>query len=298
MIFFIFAFVFMRAWPVISANGFGLFFKTGFDRQIDEAFRAGADSPLLDFGLFGLIMGTVITTLFSVLFAAAIGVGGAVVIKEFTPRTVSYALISLVRLLSSIPSVIFGLIGIILVVPMIQDVFVTPDLQIKYLSRFQITGRGLLASIIVLTFMLVPTVAALSSDAIAAVPKRYRETGFAFGMTHFRVIWKIILPTSRSGIIASVILATGRGIGEAIAVSMVCGGIGLTPDFSLGFVSLLTPVLPLSSAIINKSEGMGNASVASALFACAAILLLIGAFLSIAARLVDSYMRKKIGNAH
>jgi phosphate transport system permease protein len=150
--------------------------------------------------------------------------------------------------------------------------------------------------VIVLTFMLVHTVTSLSRDAINSVPKRYREAGFAFGMSHFRVIWKIILPSSRSGVIASVILAAGRGIGEAIAVSMVCGGVGITPDFSRGFVSLLAPVLPLSSAIINKSEAMGgNTAINAVLFSCAAILLLIGTALSIAARLIGAYMRKKTG---
>jgi len=296
MIVFIFVFVFLRAWPVIRESGAGLLFDKGFDRQIADSFQAGA-APSMKFGFFGVFMGTLVTTLLALTLASLIGVGSAVVIKEFAPRLVSYALTSLVRLLASIPSVIFGLVGIIAVVPLLRDIFVTTDLQIQYLDRFQITGRGLLASVIVLTFMLVPTVAALSSDAIGAVPKRFREAGFAMGMTHVRVIWKIILPTGRSGIIASVILAAGRGIGEAIAISMVCGGIGLAPDFTLGFVTLLAPVLPLAAAIVNKSEGMANEPVAAALFTCAAILLLIGTFLSVTARLIESYMRKKVGDA-
>jgi len=293
-ILFIFVFVFLRALPVFRESGLGLFTTSGFDRQVVEAYNS--EIPMFRFGLLGLIAGTLVTTMLAIITASFIGIGSAVAISEFAPRPVAYALTSLVRLLASIPSVIFGLIGVIIVVPLISDTFVTTELQFQYLDRFQITGRSLLASVMVLTFMLVPTVTALSADAISTVPKRFREAGFAMGMTHFRVILKIVLPTGRSGIIASIILAAGRGIGEAIAVAMVCGGVGIVPDLSLGIVSLLAPVLPLSAAIMLNSEGAGSVSVSAALFACASILLLIGMFLSITARLVNSYMRKKVGD--
>jgi phosphate transport system permease protein len=294
-ILFIFVFVFLRALPVFRESGIGLITSGGFDRQVVEAYNS--EAPMYSFGLLGLISGTLITTVLAITTAALIGIGSAIAISEFAPRPIAYALTSLVRLLASIPSVIFGLIGVIIVVPFISDLFVTTELQFRYLDRFQITGRSLLASVIVLTFMLVPTVTALSADAISAVPHRFREAGYAMGMTHFRVIRKIILPTGRSGIIASIILAAGRGIGEAIAVAMVCGGIGIVPDLSLGLVTLLAPVLPLSAAIMLNSEGAGSQSVSAALFACAAILLLIGMVLSITARVVNTYMRKKVGDA-
>ena len=295
VILFIFGFVFMRALPVIRESGFGLFTNTGFDRQVVEAFHTYP--PDFTFGFFGLIMGTIVTTSISLVLASIIGIGGAVAISEFAPKPLAYVLTSLVRLLASIPSVIFGLIGVFIVVPVIRDLFITPELQFRYLHRFQITGLSLLAGVLVLTFMLVPTITALSSDAISAVPKRFREAGFAMGMTHFRVIRKIILPTGRTGIIAGVILAAGRGIGESIAITMVAGNIGLVPDFTMGFVAFLSPVLPLSPAIMLNAYGMGSEAVTSALFTSAAILLLIGAVLSISAKVVMSYMRKKVGYA-
>jgi len=296
VILFIFGFVFLRAWPVIRDSGFGLFTNTGFDRQVVEAFHTYP--PNFTFGFFGLIMGTIVTTLIALVLASLIGIGGAVAISEFSPKPVAYVLTSLVRLLASIPSVIFGLIGVFVIVPIIQDLFVTPELQFRYLHIFQITGLSMLAGVMVLTFMLVPTITALSSDAIAAVPKRFREAGFALGMTQFRVIWKIVLPTGRSGIIASVILAAGRGIGESIAITMVAGNIGLVPNFFMGPVAFLSPVLPLSPAILLNAYGMGTEAVTAALFTSAAILLLIGAALSITARLINSYMRKKVGDAN
>jgi len=292
---FIFVFVFFKAWPVIRESGIGLLAKTGFDGQISDAFYSSTDTPMLTFGLLGLIVGTVVTTGLSLIFAATFGIGAAITIAELAPKKLGSFLNSVVRLLASIPSVIFGLVGIIVIVPLVEKAFVTTEMQIEYLEYFQITGRNLLSSVMVLTFMIVPMVISLSIDALNAVPDKYRETGYAFGMTRFRVIWKIVLPSARSGIIASIILAAGRGIGEAIAVSMVCGGIGNIPDLSMGFVSLLTPVLTLSSAIINKSEAMSVASVESALFACGAILLVFGAALSIGAKAIEKRVRRKLG---
>ncbi|MDR1160374.1 MAG: phosphate ABC transporter permease subunit PstC [Syntrophomonadaceae bacterium] len=281
-ILFIFAFVFIKAWPVISHNGLGLLINRGFDKQISEAFYAPVSDPMLTFGMAGLIAGTLVTTLIALIFSGIISIGSAITICEFAPRPLASALIAVVRLMASIPSVVFGLIGAMLVVPFV-DQFITLDIE-KVVSEFYLTGRNLLSASIVLTFMIAPTVITLSVDALYSVPDIYRETGYAFGMTRFRVISRILLPSARPGIVAGFILGAGRGIGEAIAVSMVCGGLGMIPDLKYGFISLLTPVLPLSAAIINKSEAMSVPAVESALFACGALLLVLGTVFSLVAR--------------
>jgi len=293
-IIFIFYFVFTKAMPVIRENGFGLITKGGFDGQVRNAFSSPGE-PLLEFGMLGLIMGTFYSTLISLAIATVISIGASIAICELAPKWLSVILTTFVRLLASIPSVIFGLVGIMTVVPFIDKLFITVDLQIKYIEFFQMPGRNMLSSIVVLSFMIVPTIVSLCVDAINTVPNERKEAGFAFGMTHFRVIWKVILPSSRSGIIAGVILGAGRGIGEAIAVSMVCGGVGNIPNLAHGFAALLTPVLPLSAAIVNKSEAMGVVSVENALFACGAILLLFGALLSLSAKFVEKRLRRAAG---
>jgi phosphate transport system permease protein len=250
---------------------------------------------MLAFGMLGLISGTLAATSAALILATLMGVGAAVIICEYASRKLSAVLIAVVRLLASVPSVVYGLIGIITVVPWIERTFVTVEMQIEYLGYFQMGGRCLLATAIVLTFMIAPTVASLAVDAIRAVPHAYKETGFAFGMSKFRVIFKIILPCARSGITAGIILGAGRGIGEAIAISMVCGGLGFLPRLEFGFVNFLAPTLPLAVAIINKSEAMGSYAVESALFACGAVLLVIGAILSMCAKLVEQGMRKEAG---
>jgi len=293
-IIFIFYFVFAKAMPVILENGIGLLTKTGFDNQVRTAFSSH-DEAVLEYGILGLIMGTLYSTLIALVIASILSIGAAIAICELAPKGLATVLTAFVRLLASVPSVIFGLVGIMTIVPFIDKLFITVDIQIKYLDYFQISGRNLLSSIIVLSFMIVPTIISLCVNAINTVPNDRKEVGFSFGMSHFRVIWKIILPSARSGIIAGIILGAGRGIGEAIAVSMVCGGVGNIPNLAHGFASLLTPILPLSAAIINKSEAMGVASVESALFACGATLLLFGAVLSVSAKLVEKHLRRAAG---
>ena len=291
---FIFYFVFSKAIPVIRESGVGLIVNGGFDTQVRTAFSAGSE-PMLEFGMRGLVMGTLFSTLIALAVATVLSVGASIAICELAPRWLASVLTAIVRLLASIPSVIFGLVGIMTVVPYVEKLFITVDMQIKYLDFFQMTGRSLLSSVVVLSFMIVPTIISLCINAINTVPNDRKEAGFSFGMSQFRVIWKIVLPSARSGIIAGVILGAGRGVGEAIAVSMVCGGVGNIPNLSHGFASLLTPVLPLSAAIINKSEAMGVASVESALFACGAILLLFGALLSLCAKYVEKRLRRSAG---
>jgi phosphate transport system permease protein len=295
IIVFIFGFVFYRAWPVISTSGLSLVTTGGFDSQIQTAFYATAEEPMLSFGLLGLIYGTLTTTLFSLLVATLIGIGAAITISEYTSSRIATFLIAIVRLLASVPSVVFGLVGIVTVVPWFQKLFEEDFELFKAWNYAGWDGRNMLSAIIVLTFMIVPTVVSLSVDALRAVPNAYRETGYAFGMKKFRVVSKIVLPSARSGIIAGVVLAAGRGIGEAIAVSMVCGGLGILPTGSLGFINILAPTLPLASAIINKSEAMGAAGVDAALFSCGAMLLIIGAILSISARAINRRMRRAAG---
>jgi phosphate transport system permease protein len=292
---FIFLFIIYKALPVIRSSGLDLLTTNNFDEQVTEGFYDVAGSPMRRFGLLGLLLGTIVTTGLALIVAAIIGIGSAVYISEIAASPVATVLKALVRLLASIPSVIFGLIGVIAVVPFIQEYFVTYELQTEYISEFQMSGLCLLASVIVLLFMIVPTVISLSVDALDAVPHSMKEVGYAFGMSRVRVIRKIALPCARSGIVASVTLAAGRGFGEAIAVSMVCGSLGITPNLLHGLVAFLTPVLPLASAIVNKAEAMSAPSVQSALFACATILLMLGAFMSFATKFVERRMRKAVG---
>ena len=292
IIIFIFYFVFSSAIPTIRASGLSLLTEGGFDSQLRRAFNG---EPDVAFGMLGLLYGTIASTALALIVATVLGIATAILIVEYAPRRLATFLTSTVRLLASIPSIVFGLVALMTVVPLVERLFVTPEKQIAYLDFFQMTGRGLISSAVVLTFMIVPIIVSLSIDALNSVQKSYVEAGYAFGMTRFRIVMKIVLPSARSGIIASIILAAGRGIGEAIAVSLVCCGVGYLPDLSTGFASLLAPILTLSSAIVNKSEGMSVAAVQSALFACGAILLIFGAIMSVGSQVIKRAIRRKEG---
>ncbi|MFZ7102142.1 MAG: phosphate ABC transporter permease subunit PstC [Peptococcaceae bacterium] len=295
MIVLIFIFILSKSWNIFAVNGFGLFTKTGFEEQIRNAYHASADQPVWEFGFLSLIIGTLATTLGALVIAIPAGVGTAVIIAEMSWGWRKRFLESSVRLLASIPSVIYGLVGLMVMVPFIKQHLLTVDMQIKYLKYFQLTGRSMLAGIIVLSFMIVPMIIALSVDAINAVPKRYREASLALGLTKWRTITQVVIPAAKSGILAGIILATGRGIGEAIALSMVSGGIAVLPKLSHGFVFLFTPVLPLASAIVNKSQAIAVPSIEAALFACGVVLLIICALLSICTRIVETIVRRRQG---
>jgi phosphate transport system permease protein len=143
--------------------------------------------------------------------------------------------------------------------------------------------------------MILPIIVALSVDAINAVPKKYKEASLAMGLSHWRTIVKVIIPAASSGILAGVVLGFGRAIGEAIALSMVTGGVGNVPDPTHGFVFFLTPVLTLASAIVNKSEAISVPSIESALFACGVILLITTTLLSIFTKIVEYLIKRRQG---
>lgn len=296
IIVFIFIFILSKSWDIFRINGIDFIIKTGFDHQVKEAFTAPADKPVWNFGALGLLLGTVYTTVGALIIACLLGIGTAIVITELAPNWMKSTLQSFIRLLASIPSVIYGFIGLLVVVPFLQNNMISVDLQIKYIGKFQITGNSLLAGIIVLSIMITPIIVALSVDAINAVPHRYKEASLALGLSHWRTILKVIIPAAKSGITAGIILGTGRAIGEALALSMVSGGVGNIPSTSDGFVFFLTPVLTLASAIINKSEAMSVPSIDSALFACGVLLLITCTTLSLFTKIVEGAIRRREGS--
>ena len=158
-------------------------------------------------------------------------------------------------LLAGIPSVVFGLVGLVIIVPFIRYHFGGP-------------GYSVAAGIIVLTVMILPTIISISEDSIRAVPKSYREGALALGATQWQTIWRVLLPAARSGIMASVVLGMGRAIGEAMAMLMVLGNSPVIPK------SLLSPASTLAGAIAaDASEAPGVQR--SALFAISVVLFLL-----------------------
>ena len=208
------------------------------------------------FGALPFIYGTLVTTLIALALAVPLGLGTAICLVELAPPRVSSWLGFLVELLAAIPSVIYGLVGIVVLVPWIRHVL-EPVLSrtLGFLPFFQGApyGVGFLAAGLVLTVMVVPYVTSVSREVLLAVPRAQREAALALGATRWEVLWTAVMPYARSGIVAAILLALARALGETMAVTMV---IGNRPQIA---ASLFEPGYTLSAIIANEfTEATGQ----------------------------------------
>ncbi|WP_297137004.1 phosphate ABC transporter permease subunit PstC [Terrisporobacter sp.] len=184
-----------------------------------------------EFGVAPMIIASLIATIGSLLIGVPIGILTAVFLSEIAPKSVQKIILPAVELLAGIPSVLYGLFGLAFIVPNIQDLLNLPK------------GQSLLAVILVLSIMMLPTIISVSQTAIKAVPKAYKEGSLALGASKIETIFKVILPAAKSGILAAVVLGIGRAIGETMAVILVAGNSPVIPS------SLVDSVRPLTTNI-------------------------------------------------
>lgn len=179
-------------------------------------------------GAFPFIIGTFITTIIAVLIATPLGIGTAILLAEFTPNRIRKLLRPIYELLAGIPSVVYGLWGFITLGPLIKE-YIYPVISssigqfIPFFSSESTTGNGFFTASIVLSIMIVPIIITLSEDAIRSVSKSLKEGSLALGTTRWQTMRHVILPKAKSGIVSSIILGTGRAIGETMAVLMILG---------------------------------------------------------------------------
>ena len=218
---------------------------------------SSAWNPVSDqFGALPFIYGTLVTSGVALLIAVPLGLGAAIFLAELAPRFISDVMTFVTELLAAIPSVIIGLLGIFVLVPILR-IYVDPALQstLGFLPFFKgpIYGVGLFAASVVLAIMIVPFIITVSREILLAVPTEQREAALALGATKWESTWKVVVPYARSGIIGSVFLALARALGETMAVTMV---IGNAPLIS---ASLFAPGNTIASVIANEfAEATGT----------------------------------------
>ena len=208
------------------------------------------------FGALPFLYGTVVTSIVALVISVPLGVGAAIFLSELAPPRISDALTFVIELLAAVPSVIFGLLGVFIVVPFLRTE-VEPLLQrtLGFLPLFQgpIYGVGFLAAGIVLAIMTVPFIVTISREALLAVPADQREAALAIGSTRWEAIWQVVVPYARLGIVGSVFLALARALGETMAVTMV---IGNNPRIA---ASLFAPGYTVAAVIANEfTEATGE----------------------------------------
>ena len=277
--------VLRNAWPSFSANGLSWFGPGGDVVTQFRAMQAGTALPghqLLYFRAWPLLWGTLLTTGFAVLLAIVISTLGAVFLTEFAPRAVKRVLDPVVRLLAAVPSVIYGLIGILAIAPWINEHLISNARKHSVAYVVQLNGACLMTATLILTVMILPIMVAITASSLELVPVSWREGSAALGVNRWRTIWRVSVRTARPAIIAAAVLATARALGEAIMLAMVAGGRPFAPNPLDGITFLYEPVQPLAPTIIDEFGGQSTGPVAHTIYAIAAVLLVSAAFLSFA----------------
>jgi phosphate transport system permease protein len=236
------------------------------------------------FGALPFIYGTAVSSLVALLIATPLAIAIGLYLSELAPRGVRGIVGSLVELLAAIPSVVLGLWGILVLGPFLSE-HVEPWLHrtlgfIPLFGEPQQTGQGLFTAALILTIMIVPIVASISRELFLGVPRELEEGALALGTTRWEMVRGVILPATRSGIAAAVILGLGRAIGEAIAVTQVIGG-----GTRIGW-SLFPPADTLASKLASNYGGAGSNIETASLLYLAAILLLLGLVANVVAQVI------------
>lgn len=216
-------FIFMTGIPMMAEIGLGEFLlgRNWFPRHTPA-----------QFGIFPMIISSIYVTIGAIVLGVPLGLLTAIFLARFCPKNIYRLIKPAVELMAGIPSVVYGFFGMMVIVPLIRDVF-------RGLG-FATTGFSMLAAIILLGIMILPTIIGLSEAAIAVVPRSYYEGAVALGASHERATMSIVVPAAKSGIFASIILGIGRAIGETMAVIMVAGGQSIMPENILSGVRTMT----------------------------------------------------------
>jgi phosphate transport system permease protein len=231
---------------VLPRHKFGLHFFTTSTWDPNEG----------DFGALPFIYGTLVTAFVSLAMAVPLGIGAAIFLAELAPQKISDTLQFFIDLLAAVPSVIYGLLGVFIIVPLMRE-YIQPFLKstLGFLPLFQgpAYGVGFFTAGIVLAIMVIPYIVSVSREVLLSVPRDQREAALALGSTHWESTWKVVVPFARTGIMGSIFLALARALGETMAVTMV---IGNTPTIS---ASLFSPGYSIAAVIANEfSEATGD----------------------------------------
>jgi phosphate transport system permease protein len=263
----IFVFLLREGISVLKTTSIGSFLGGQFWYPISQPAKLG---------ILPLILGSLLVTAGAIVIAVPLGIAAAFYIAEVAPRRLRTILKSFVEVLSAIPSVVLGFLGITVLVPFLKNVFGLP------------TGLTALSGSIMLAFMALPTIITISEDAINAVPREYKDGALALGATHWQTLFRVVIHGALPGIIAAAMLGIGRVFGETMAVMMVTGNAAVIPH------TLFEPVRTLTATIAAE---MGEAAKGSphyfALFAVGIVLFIISFAINLTADMLLNRGKKR-----
>ncbi len=245
---------------------------------------------LKEFGAWPELYGTLITSVFSLIFASGLGIAIGLFLSMLAPRSVAAVVGPLVEMLAAIPSIVIGLIGVYLIAPFVRSTVEAPLHSVfgflPFFGPAEPVGNSLFTGILVLTIMVLPIIAALTRDVFLTVPQELRDGAEALGATRWEVIRGVVLPTTVSGVTASCMLGFGRACGEAIALAFVVGGAPNAPS------DLFKAGNTLAAMIVNQFSEPVNALHLSSMFYLALVLLALELMVNLIARVVTRGVRR------
>ncbi len=277
--------VLSKAWPSFAHNGLAWFGSGGdVDTQLSAIINGPKDPAhyVYHFRAWPLIWGTLLSSGIAVVLGMAVSIFAAVFIVEFAPNAVRTVIDPVIRLLAGVPSVVYGLIGILAIAPWMEHNLLSTQRKRSVEYVVQLTGANLTVATLILTLMIVPIMVAIVVSALEAVPRAWTEGSVALGVNRWRTSWRVSLRTIRPAIVAAAVLATARALGESIMLSMVSGSRGFAPNPLDGVTFFFEPVRPLAATIIDYIDSISVVPLEQTLYAMAAVLLVSCALLSLA----------------
>ncbi|MBD1879570.1 phosphate ABC transporter permease subunit PstC [Coleofasciculus sp. FACHB-T130] len=260
----------IKAWPAITEFGFSFITSTNWDPVRNQ------------YGALPQLYGTIASSAIALLIAVPVGIGVALFLSEdYLPPRIQVVIVFLVELLAAIPSVVYGLWGIFVLIPLLKVVGNWLNASLGWLPIFStpLRGPGLLPAALVLAIMVLPTIAALSRDALISLPPDLRQASVGLGATRWETILKVLLPSAFSGIVGAVMLALGRALGETMAVTMLIGNSNnISP-------SILAPSNTIASLLANQFAEASGLQVAALMYA-ALILFVLTLLVNILAQIL------------
>lgn len=275
----------LKAWPSFAHNGLGWFGSGG---DVDTQLKAMINGPtdpahyVYRFKAWPLIWATILTSGIAVILGMVASIFAAVFVVELAPPAIRRVLDPVVKLLAGVPSVVYGLIGILAIAPWVEHNLISTGRKRSVEYVVQLTGANLSVAILILTLMIMPIMVAIVVGALESVPRAWTEGSAALGVNRWRTTWRVSLRTARPAIVAAAVLATARALGEAIMLSMVAGSRGFAPNPLDGITFLFEPVRPLAATIIHLKDDLSIVPVEQTVYAMAAVLLVSCALLSLA----------------
>ena len=276
--------VFLRGWPSFAHNGLSWFGPGGdVDNQLNAISLSGQGGgvSVYTFHAWPLIWSTILITGISVGIALVCSLFVAVFVVEFAPEWMRSVLEPVIRFLASVPSVIYGLLGVLVVVPFIGNHLVTEAQKASVAGVISLSGYSLMAAILILTVMIAPLMVAIFADGLRSVRPGWLEGSLALGINRWRTTWKIGVRTARPAIVAGTVLAVARAIGEAVMLAMVSGSVGFAPNPADGLIFFYEPSRPLAPTIVKNIDQLSSKPANATLFAIATVLLFSAAMFSL-----------------